>query len=311
MSKPNVPAWLPDWKNASAYQKTHIEYTWPPEPSLAQPWVPAEEIIILPIEEWPWQVWVWEFLRRNTEYQADYERFVSLPDFHPRGGKTPKWSARSMRAEDDMKFRYCDPPALPDETSKQYWTRLDGQVLDEMPLENHLMEKWCITTPTDPAKDDGYRIFGPEIEMPPYHLQIEKYMGGNGRYISIMPPPDEPEHVTLRFDLRYGIDAQLKRAKETLLYRRDHLKNSAVPYTLDKIQSKDHLYKLPAYLRAYDASLAGTTFSEIGETLFPTDVDDRSRRGKAERAVESGREYVNGGYKDLIIFRLDGYKSED
>jgi hypothetical protein len=258
MSKPKVPAWLPDWKNVSAYQKTHIEYTWLTKPSHDQQAVPPiEHTVLLPIEEWPWQVWVWEFLRRNAEYQADYERFI-----------------------------------------------------DEMPIEDHPTEKWDITHLVDPAKDDGYRILGPDIEMPPYHLQIERLIDRSG-YVSPLPPPDEPEHVTLRFDLRYGIDGQLKRAKEILLYWRDHLEKGPMPYTLDKTQSKVHLNNLPVYLRAYDAALAGTTFREIGETLFPTDVEDRARRGKAERAVESGREYVNGGYKDLIRFRLDGYKSDN
>ncbi|ODT74777.1 MAG: hypothetical protein ABS69_11565 [Nitrosomonadales bacterium SCN 54-20] len=257
MSKSKVPAWLPDWKNVSAYQKTHIEYTWLPKPSLDQPAVSTiEQTVLLPIEEWPWQVWVWEFLRRNTEYQADYECFVSLPDFHAQGHS----------------------------------------------LENYLMEKWSITHLVDPAKDDGYRIFGPDIEMPPYHLQIERLIDRSG-YVSPLPPPDEPEHVTLRFDLRYGIDAQLEKAKETLLYWRDHLKKGLVPYTLDKTQSEDHLDKLPAYLRAFDAALAGTTVRETGETLFPTDVDDEARRKKAGRAVESGKALVNGGYKDLIRFR--------
>lgn len=296
MSSSKIPAWIPNWRDPSAYTKSHIEYVWPDEPSLGESAAPAEEVILLQLDEWPWHIWVWEFLRRNPEYQGDYERFASLPAYRPGGGKTPKLSGRSPMLTDDMAFRYCDPPALAGETVEQYWARLDGKVIAEMPLEEYLMEKWCITNLRNPADNDGYNFLFPSIEMPPYSLQINKLIDDSG-YISPLPPPDEFEHVTLRFDLRYGIDAQLGRAKAILLSERDRLEIGPMP---DKTQSKDHTNKFPVYLRAYDAALAGTPIREIAETLFPRDVDEDARRKKARRAVESGSDLVNGGYKELI-----------
>lgn len=245
MNTQKIPAWVPDWKDASAYKKSFVEYVLQAEGSTDQPMLFAEKIIVLPIERWPWYVWVWEFLRRNSEYQLDYKRCA------------------------------------------------------ELPTENHLMDKWCISTPQDPAKDDGYRILRPDIEMPPERLWIDKEVDAAG-FATQRPSHDEPEHVTLRFDLRYSIDEQLKKANETLLFWRDHLKNGAIPYPLDKIQSKNHTGKLPLYLRAFDAVLAGVTGREIGETLFSekSDVDDMI--SAAWYAADKGKEYVNGKYKDLI-----------
>jgi hypothetical protein len=274
---------------------------WPDEQSPREPAAPVEKVIFLPIQEWPWHIWVWEFLRRNPGYKADYERFTALPTFRPEGGKTPKLSGRSPMLTDDMAFRYCDPPALQGETVEQYWARLDGEVIAEMPLEEHLMKKWCITTPTDPAKNDGYRILGPNIEMPPYHLQIEKLIDDSG-YVSPLPPPDELEHVTLRFDLQYGIDAQLERAKEILLYWRGHLENEPMSYPLVQKQTKLHRSKFPEYLRAFDAAFIGADLYEIGETLYPH-KEYESAKASAGYAVEGGKDLVNGGYKDIIRFK--------
>jgi hypothetical protein len=301
VSLSKIPAWIPNWRDLSAYTKLHIEYVWPDEQPPGESVSPAEEVIFLPIEEWPWQVWVWEFLRRNAEYRADYERFTALPTFRPGGGKTPKLSGRSPMLTDDMAFRYCDPPALPGETVEQYWARLDGKVVAEMALEEHLMEKWCITTPADPTKDDGYRILVPDIEMPPYHLQIAKLIDDSG-YVSPLPPPDEPEHVTLRFDLRYGIDAQLGRAKEILLFWKAHLENGPMPYPLDQKQVKLHIPKFPEYLRAFDAAWTGTNLYEIGETLYPH-KELESAKDAAGYAVNAGKDLINGGYKDIIRFK--------
>lgn len=114
MGKPEIPDWIPDWKDDASY------------PAKFEDWRPAK--------------WVWEFLRRNAYYRADYERFAALPAFYPHGGKTSKWCGQSGGG--DMAFRYCNPPALPGENSDEYWKRLAGNVIDEMPLEAHLVNKY-------------------------------------------------------------------------------------------------------------------------------------------------------------------------
>ncbi|SFN69609.1 Uncharacterized conserved protein [Nitrosospira briensis] len=278
MSTSKIPAWLPNWKDASAYKK--------------------------PRDEWFVKIMIWEFLRRNPEYQADYKRFADLPDLRPGGGKTAKIYNKGMMLTDDMCFRYCEPPALPGETWEQYQLRVGDYVIEDMPLIEHLMEKWCITYMADPEKDDGYAKINAHIEMPPYDLQIENAVDAAG-FITRRPAPDKPEHVTLRFDLRYGIDKQLKKAKEALKLWKDHLENGPTPYQLDKEQSKNHKNQLRGYLRAFDADLAGAFPQEIGKRLFPKDIDIEARRKKAARAVKLGKDLVNGAYKNLIRLKDD------
>ncbi|MEP6605754.1 MAG: DUF6499 domain-containing protein [Nitrosospira sp.] len=273
MSTSRILAWLPDWKDAGAYEK--------------------------PRDEWFVKNMIWEFLRRNTEYQADYKRFADLPDLRPGGGKTAKIYNQGMMLTDDMSFRYCEPPALLGETWEQYQFRVGDHVIEDRPLIEHLMEKWCITCIVDPKENDGVAMINAYVDMPPYELHIDKAIDEFG-YVSRKPSPDEPEHVTLRFDLRYGIDEQLKRAKEVLLLRKDYLENGPLPYQLNKEQSKDHKNKFPIYLRAFDAAAAAATFLEIGETLFHRKSDVTQMIAAAFHAADKGREYVDGKYKDLI-----------
>jgi hypothetical protein len=119
VSTSEIPSWLPDWKDAGAYKK--------------------------PRDEWFIKIMIWEFLRRNAEYQADYKRFADLPYFQRGGGKTEKILGEGMMFTDDMSFRYCDPPALPGETWGQYQLRVGDHVIEDALLIKHLMGKWCIT----------------------------------------------------------------------------------------------------------------------------------------------------------------------
>jgi hypothetical protein len=282
-----LPRWLPNWDDDTAYPET--------------------------FDEWPLDQWVWAFLRRNSEYQSDYARFAALPGFWPGGGKTPKWSGRSMGDDDDMAFRYCDPPALQGETSKSYWQRNHGKVITETALEGHLMEKWGVVHLPDPADENGFKILGLLFEMPPYILDI------SGPDISgwVPPPPDPDEmhHVTLRFDLRFeDLDGQLRRASEILRERRDRLQDSEFgdPEFKPARASTVQVRKLPAYLRAFDASLADIGPRELALKLrhpskrAGTTGEDAGRAAdeEARRAIAAGVRLVNDrGYLDLMKFR--------
>ena len=63
--------------------------------------------------------------------------------------------------------------------------------------------------------------------------------------------------------------------------------------------------KLPAYLRAFDAALAGTTVREIAGILFPRDVDDEAR----QKSEAGGRERQGFGQR-RIQDSSDRHKSD-
>lgn len=275
MKLESLPAWLPDWKNDDAYPQRD--------------------------EDWSPYGWAWAFLRRNTDYRADYERFAALPSYYSHGGKTSKWSGRSPADDDDMALRYCDPPALPGETWKQYWVRVKDKVVDEMPLEAFLMNKWGVVTLENPADEEA--LIGSLIETPPEVIEIPRAEpSGTGYWSEWMPSADGREHVTIRFDLRFSVEKQIDRAQEILLERIEDLSQSNFP--LERIKSGGkHRDFLPKYLRAFDANWQGATNAEIGKKLFPKKYGEESGdslKAAVRRAIANGTNLVNGGYKDLL-----------
>lgn len=282
MNQSARPAWLPNWDDDSAY--------------------PARW------DDWTLGKWVWEFLRRNAAYQSDYAHFVSLPGFYPGGGKTPKWSGRSIADDEDMKYRYCEPPAMPGETSSGYWSRNKGNVAAEMALEERLIEKWGVTSLPDPADDNGYAIIGCSFELPPYVLDI--YGPDLSGWIPPQPEPDERHHLTLRFDVRYGLSEQIEKALEMLTELRNSLESEDLFGDPDfhRISGNAvHLRKLPAYLRAFDASQIGIGPRELAWKICPekraNEAGLRSADEDARRAIKEGKKLVSGGYLDLLLFK--------
>lgn len=200
-----------------------------------------------------------------------------------------------------MDFRYCDPPALPGELSRDYWKRNEGKVIEEMDLESHLMLKWKILQLPDPADEDGWKIVSFDIDMPPFLITLDAPRVELGW----TPPPPEPdriENVTLRFDVRLNIEKQLEEAKvilkDTLEMRIESLNRirSATP-------SKE---KLPNYLRAYDADVVGVGPRELARKICPhksnSPASVRSADEEARRAIKTAKGLVDMGYVELLMF---------
>ena len=94
---------MPDWDDAKAYPKP---------------------------KDLSWRQWAWQFLRRNPEYQGDYENWRALLD------TLPADCTQLPSTEEDMRFTFFDPPAKAGETYKEYQKRVGGRWRQNMvPLE--------------------------------------------------------------------------------------------------------------------------------------------------------------------------------
>lgn len=269
----------PDWRDASAYPLKTDDL------SLSQ--------------------WAWEFLRRNPDYQKDYEHFSGLPSYRTNGSKTCKWYACQANWWDDPELRYCKQSLLPDEdTIADYFHRTKDSTPFDYSLEDHLIEKWGFTSSEiyDPAYDGGYAGLYCVPELPrELHIYDSETQPGLNHSQSVKP--DNIFEVTLRFDCRYAIEKQLEEAKEILLQNREGLiKHSLFPDLKNEIvkDSKGiQIGKLPFYLRAYDGWLGGATLIDIGEAIF-VGTDKDAIKQMASRACENGRRLVYGGYRKLV-----------
>ncbi|MDV6345646.1 transcriptional regulator domain-containing protein [Nitrosomonas sp. Is37] len=136
----------PDWRIASAY---------PTEPN-----------------NWQLEQWIWAFLRRNPEYQRDYENFSKFPELVKRNSRNSL-----ADAFDPAKFRYCKYPTHGDETIGEYFSRTDDETPYFCSLEDYLIdEKWEILYLTDPAKDEGYDCIPHHIDLPKEISDFEHHL---------------------------------------------------------------------------------------------------------------------------------------
>lgn len=256
----------PDWRDASAYSSK--------------------------TEDWLLGPWAWAFLRRNPEYQKDYEHFSALPSYYAHGGKTSKWGARSTSYYDDVENRYCKHPILPGESAVEYVARTKDETPWFYSLEDHLMEKWGIMHIADPTNNNGYYCFGHAPEHP---TRIEQ----KSEFNPMEPEPDNCYEITLRFDLRYAIDNQLEEARHILLSFREarqHLLEGEIVKQSRGVQPRN----LPIYLRTYDAKNTGLTSMKIGKELYPS-FDIKIAEKRVDDAFKSAKKLIQGGYKKLIV----------
>lgn len=266
--------------------------------------------------------WVWEFLRRNPEYQNDYGYCNEFPDYIKQN------SRHSLaNSHDDTKFRYCEFPILAGETVWEYFNRTGDESPYFYSLEDHLIDKkWEILYLADPANDEGYDCIPKLIELPIEIYQDFQNTSNNKGYvptetgwteIEIEPKPREPEpedwfEMTLRFDLRYSLDKQLDNAK-ILLQKGVSLLDLTQPdypyHDWGKIRGAIgiQIENLPTYLRVYDGRQAGATYLEIGKELFRDEIenhdialDPENAKQRAANAFKKAQELVQRGYRELM-----------
>lgn len=276
----------PDWRDASVYPATYAD-----------------------LHNYQW---AWEFLRRNTEYQKDYEYFSGLPSYFSNGAKTAKWHCTGAEWWDNPELRYCKHPLLPDEdTIAEYFNRTNDDTPFHYSLEDYFLEKWGIHTEMyDPSYDAGDMCLYCEPELPEELLiyDPETYPELSQRH---PVKPNSFFETILRFDYRYSIEKQLEEAKRILLQDREGLKeNSLFPALKNEIvkTSKSiQIKKLPIYLRAYDGRQAGATHLGIGKELFRDEINDPDKSLDPENAEQrvinafkKAEELVQGGYRELI-----------
>lgn len=276
----------------------------PPQPLWVQDWT-DDKAYPMRFKDWCLLQWAWAFLRRNVEYQSDYAHFSAIPGYLPGLGKTPKWFGRSTGDDYSMEFRYCDPPALSGETYAEYKRRNADCEWEDMPLEDYLMKRWHVINLPDPARDDGWEILHLHHEILTWPCVLEIPTQEERAWGVCTPDPDEREQVTMRFDVRYSIPRQIEVAKGILSdHKRSQMDGWAgLQMTRASTSAKT---KLPVYLRAYDAYVAGIGNREISRKICPGKASSgatlRSADEDTRRAIAAGIYLVNEGYVDLLKF---------
>lgn len=219
--------------------------------------------------------WAWEFLRRNTEYQSDYQRFMQT------------WSALEAEygapPERDFQAWKADPRAYL--TVGQDCAADDCSVdQDRVLIECALGAKWGFYQfPRDPTRS------AQEFDTPPVWREIERdvrpisaadleYLGGDQR------------RVALGFDLDMPLKAQLERARLYLgrVYAGVRRDAAFYPRTVNNYRER-----WCQYLRILDAQASGAREADYASIV--------SGEMPCADAVSEARRLRDGAYREILL----------
>ncbi|HAG75166.1 MAG TPA: hypothetical protein DCL53_06870 [Thauera sp.] len=216
---------------------------------------------------------------------------IDLPDWrdssaYPKEAAARWWAWQFLRRNRDYQTDYAQWAAA----MARYTT--DYENVDK-PDDAPFLDRWGVIVMWDPVDPDHHATPSDSWLPRPIHHAVER--------------PRLHEAV-MKFDLRYPIDRQIEYAKAYLMGQVEHLQrvHEFRGSTPVKFSAKGpHKRKLPEYLRALDASLAGATVREIAETLYPHLARELTRDAgmvRAEEAISRGRELSDSGYLDLMTW---------
>jgi hypothetical protein len=239
-------SWRPDWKKKSAYphhKKTTVEQ------------------------------WAWEFLRRNPEYQDDYQKFKKNPEDFP-----------------STNFFH----SIPRELDKDF-------------ASTDLAYKWGILEMIDPSLPDASNVTFREGSFVIYNH------GWTDDPNEILPENWDMEiegrlgEVCAMFDLTRQIDLQIRMAENQLRALQGEFQKRFKTKAKD-VRAKKESYS--DYLRVLDGKEAGAARKEMADIICPLNKTIpsykrasaiESNRQKITKHLEAAKELMKSGYRYLPL----------
>jgi len=225
--------------------------------------------------------WAWEFLRRNPEYQRDWQWFRQRwQALESRYGKPPERDFQRWRHDPDAWVQ------VDDDTGE---CRVDE---DKVLIECWLGAKWGFYKfPLDPATQQpqtGEQLTWRETEQP-----VTRVREGDDVYLS-----EDAAHVALGFDLDLALRPQLDAARHYLQIRQARLRRNG------EVMMRT-VGNLAGHWRCLLRMLDGVDSGEAPDAVYV--VLAAGCGGAAHSAaglLAEARQLVAGGYRDIL--RLPG-----
>jgi len=228
--------------------------------------------------------WAFEFLRRNEEYQADYQFVTDVyQELEQKYGQLDSKTKAKWYA--DLLYWHHIPSLLADEGYDEWLHRIASQGMEpqRIALTQYIMSKWGLvkqlpdpSKPADPAP--SFSPTGPFPLFPDYE-QIGEYfegdypkIGSNGEMdwsSGAGPYAQKYGYAIVVYNLELPLESQLAAAAprvtgiQKLQKKQKHI-DPLIPYTLDNVRK---IFK--RYLRLIDGKASGATHGELAKTIFP------------------------------------------
>lgn len=257
--------------------------------------------------------WAWEFLRRNSNYRRDYQKYQRLPpylrDFYLGRPELPDGVDHAI----DSDLFDCRPPPLPNETFKQYLAREPtGQI--NLPI-GHVSEKYgfecppAYAPPPDPHDPNADVTFMLDM-WPGMHARgIDIAENGGDFGLSRMdlpepfldwavPEPFKPQEIVVIFDLDLDLGFQIHRVAANLKALQEQLRRKGV---VKPVRRNKQEYR--RYLQLLDARESGASMREMGEHFhpnIPNKYPEYHRNKRIQNHLMAAKQIRDGGYRFLV-----------
>lgn len=232
--------------------------------------------------------WAWEFLRRNGDYQRDWNWFISTwRELESDYGAPPKRDF--LRWQQDPRA-YRDAKGIErnnDPNSNCATTDDDSPVF----IECWMGAKWgFLKFPPDPSLDT---VSSPEpvswrkIETSVQIVGTDEIRSRNNDHV-----------VGLQFDLTLPLKAQLDAARVYLIAEQRRRQQE---HTLQLQTIAGNVQRWTQLLRLLDAEAAGAPIERIADLLF---VDHADPRAAISAARNEAHDMLNGGYRQITVLPM-------
>jgi hypothetical protein len=225
--------------------------------------------------------WAWQFLRRNREYQHDYDILVRR---RPDGWTMPA-------PQDDLAYFICNPPAINKETYKEYARRLQSEGVHKHSIESLYSARL--------RKYELFEMVAPESETPPRfrrrRVPFKEFFFGD---LPIDARTLLDTEAGALFDLSLPLREQLTWVGQIL----DHEQRKLIKR--GKVFPREHRVRepnYPLYLRLLDAEASGAKVREMADILIPDHEGGREAAVKNVRdGLKAAKQLRDGGYLQLL-----------
>jgi len=223
------------------------------------------------------EFYAWQFLRRNPEYQQDYEK--ELAKYKERNINTPP---DDMEAELLCGFKPVDP---------------------------EIAKKWGLVKLCDPKEKTmgatfkrryGRVVFGNLFRdlygySDGFEEESEEEFTNN--------PMVSADKIAIEFEIRLPLTPQIELAKRCLFDYQNEIIDRFKRRIVKNIKPRVSNWR--DYLRVYDAYAEGIKRKEIASIIFPVEENNEGTGYCVSRKVayykEQADKLINGGYRDEIL----------
>ncbi|GEM_PF-3461295 len=233
--------------------------------------------------------WAWEFLRRNPQYQNNFNEVINLP----------KKRAGNFLLNDPASYIW-NPERKYFKTKKEYETfdkyiaRLQRSGLKFNPpihKKRFYADKWGVKRMVSPEEDD-YNIVEFYKSLLPVRLMKSPDDFENLINEGIDREEIYPNEIILGINLERSVESNICEIKRIIQEKKNKLD------LRNKVIRKERNY-FSRYLRILDARALGISYQNIGKIIFKNEDPENAKR-KSANGYQAASKISQSGYLNLL-----------